>query len=144
MRGRQLREINGVRTFLLVFDAGDEVSAGLSEFARQHSIRSASLSGIGGLSDVVLGFFEMGKKDYKPIPLGEQLEVMSLLGNISEFDGTPKVHAHIVVGKIDGSAWGGHLLEAHVRPTLEVFVSETGGEMRRKKDAQTGLPLLDV
>jgi len=144
MRARLLRESDGLRTFAVVFTTGDELGEGLLRFAREHGVRSASLSGIGGLSDVVLGFFAMETKEYRRIPIREQLEVMSLLGNISEFEGAPRVHAHIVVGKSDGSAWGGHLLEGHVRPTMEVFVCETGGELRRQKDEETGLPLLEV
>jgi predicted DNA-binding protein with PD1-like motif len=144
MRTKLLRESDGLRTFAVVFSTGDELGEGLLRFAREHRVRSAEVSGIGGLSEVVLGFFEMEKKEYLRIPIREQLEVMSLLGNISEFEGAPRVHAHIIVGKSDGSAWGGHLLEGHVRPTMEVFVSETGGELRRKKDDETGLPLLEV
>jgi predicted DNA-binding protein with PD1-like motif len=93
---------------------------------------------------VVLGYFERERKDYKRIPLQEQIEVLSLIGNIALADGKPKLHAHVVIGKSDGSAHGGHLLEAHVWPTLEVIVVESPQHLRRTYDTETGLALLNL
>jgi len=72
-----------------------------------------------------LGFFEPQKKDYKKIPIDEQVELMSVVGNIARDHGQPRIHAHIVVGKSDGKAHGGHLMDASVRPTLEVVLVES-------------------
>ena len=47
-----------------------------------------------------------------------------------------------VLGKSDGAALGGHLLEAHVRPTLEVTLVESPKHLRRKHDQETGLALI--
>ena len=58
-----------------------------------------------------------------------------------ENDG-PKVHAHVVVGKRDGSAYGGHLVEAHVRPTLEVLVVESPRHLQRRYDSEAHLALI--
>jgi predicted DNA-binding protein with PD1-like motif len=62
---------------------------------------------------------------YDLAPLKEQVEVMSLVGSIALSGNEPKVHAHVVVGKADGTAHGGHLLEAHVWPTPEVIITES-------------------
>ena len=48
-----------------------------------------------------------------------------------------------VVGRFDGSTLGGHLLEAHVRPTLEIVMVESPKHLRRKFDPASGLALLD-
>jgi predicted DNA-binding protein with PD1-like motif len=56
--------------------------------------------------------------------LEEQLELLSMIGDIALKDGQPQVHAHIVVGKSDGTAHGGHLLETRVRPPCEVVLTE--------------------
>ena len=134
----------GEKTFVIVFDTGDEVVAGLLDFAKEHKL-AASLTAIGAFERVTLGFFESERKDYKKIPINEQVEVMSLVGNISlEENGEPKVHAHVVVGKSDGTAHGGHLLEAHVRPTLEVILVESPATLRRKLNAEVGLALIDL
>jgi predicted DNA-binding protein with PD1-like motif len=132
------------KTFVIVFDAGDEVVAGLLDFAKEHRL-AASLTAIGAFERVTLGFFESERKDYKKIHINEQVEVMSLIGNIAlDESGRPKVHAHAVVGKADGTAHGGHLLEAHVRPTLEAILVELPRPLRRKMNAEVGLALIDL
>jgi hypothetical protein len=93
---------------------------------------------------VTLGYFELEKRDYKRIPIDEQVEVVSLVGNIARGDDGPKLHAHVVVGKRDGAAFGGHLIDARVRPTLEVVLVETPAHLRRRSDPATGLALIDL
>jgi predicted DNA-binding protein with PD1-like motif len=132
------------RTFALVFDPGDEVLEYLLAFANEHRLSAAELTGLGALSDCVLGYFDWQKKDYERIRIDEQVEVLNLTGNVALSEGKPKLHPHIVVGKKDGSAHGGHLLEGHVRPTLEVIVTESPAHLRRKSDPETGLALLEL
>lgn len=129
--------------YILVFDTGDEVSKGLLDFAKEQNLTAARFTGIGAFSEVTLGFFDMEKKDYAKNELREQVEVLSLVGNVAEYDSKPKVHAHVVVGKRDGTAHGGHLLKAKVRPTLEVTLIAEPAHLKRTIDPATGLPLLD-
>jgi predicted DNA-binding protein with PD1-like motif len=82
-------------------------------------------------------------KKYKPIAIDEQVEVLSFIGDITLDQGRPKLHAHVVLGKADGTAHGGHLLEGHVRPTLEVIVTETPRHLRRRFDPASGIALID-
>jgi hypothetical protein len=130
------------RTIALVFDQGEEVAAGLLHFAASENITAARFTAIGALSDAVLGFFDLDKRDYRRIEINEQTEVLSLIGNVALHGAKKKIHAHIVLGKSDGTAHGGHLLEGHVRPTLEVIVVESPGWLQREIDEKTGLPLL--
>jgi predicted DNA-binding protein with PD1-like motif len=80
--------------------------------------------------------------EYIKIPVNEQVEVLSLMGNIALNDGKPKIHAHGVVGKSDGTTRGGHVLAAHVWPTLEVIVTESPKDLQRATDKETGLALI--
>jgi uncharacterized protein len=90
-----------------------------------------------------LGYFDRAQKDYEKIRINKQVEVLSLIGDIATSDdGGPKVHAHVVVGKRDGTAHGGHLLEAHVWPTLEVIFTESPEHLRRWMDEKVGLALI--
>ena len=130
------------RTFVLVFENDDEVLENLLAFAREHRLSAAEFTGIGAFSDAVLGYFDWQKKDYERIPVDEQVEVLNLTGNVALADGEPKLHAHIVLGKADGTAHGGHLLEGHVRPTLEVIVTESPAHLQRRSDPETGLALI--
>jgi predicted DNA-binding protein with PD1-like motif len=132
------------RTFAVVLDPGDEVLECLLAFAKEHRLSAAELTGLGALSDCVLGYFDWQKKDYERITVDEQVEVLNLTGNVALSEGKPKLHAHIVLGKADGSAHGGHLLEGHVRPTLEVIVTESPAHLRRKSDPETGLALIEL
>lgn len=131
-------------TFALVFEKGDEVMTELTAFARSRQLASAHFTAIGALSDVTLGYFDRQKKTYTKIPIREQVEVLSLVGDIALEEGKPKPHAHVVVGKPDGSAHGGHLIAGHVWPILELVLTASPAYLRRKSDPETGLALLDT
>jgi uncharacterized protein len=132
------------KTYVLVLEKGDEALGSIERFAREHALSAAQLTGIGAFSSAVLGFFDWEKKDYKRIPVNEQVEVVSLVGDVAlGTTGEPALHSHVVVSRSDGSVLGGHLLEAHVRPTLEVIVTESPRHLRKRKDSESGLALID-
>jgi predicted DNA-binding protein with PD1-like motif len=126
----------------MVLDKGDEVISSLLAFAKDNNLSASHFTAIGAFESVTLGFFERDRKDYEKIRIDEQVEVLSLVGDIASEDDEPKVHAHVVVGKKDGTAHGGHLLEARVWPTLEVILIESPGHLQRKLDNETGLALI--
>src|SRR5438874_8394075 len=144
MKAKLLHDENGLKTFAIVFDKEEEVREKLLEFANTNRFADAHLTAIGAFSEVTLGFFDRQQKAYKKIPVKEQVEVLSLTGNIVPKDGKPRLHAHVVIGKADGTAHGGHFLEGRVWPTLEMIVSEMPVHLRRVKDEETGLPLIDL
>lgn len=144
MKEKLLHEESGQKTFAVVCDTGDEVAAGLLAFAKEKGLAGSHFTAIGALSDVTLGFFDWDTKDYQKLQINEQVEVLSLIGDIALNKGEPKVHAHIVVSKSDGTAHGGHLIEAHVRPTLEVILVESPEHMVRQFDEKTGLALINL
>lgn len=129
-------------THAVVLATGDEAVAALGRFAREQRIEAASLSAIGAFERAVVGYFDWGKKDYQRIPVDEQVEVLSLLGDVAVADGKPTLHIHAVLGRSDGSVVGGHLLEGHVRPTLEVVFVEPPAHLKKRKDPETGLALI--
>jgi len=136
-------EASGARTWALIFDKGDEPVSGLTAFAKSQGLGGAHFTAIGAFSEVTLGYFDRKARDYKKIPLREQVEVLSLIGDVALDRGEPKVHAHVVVGRADGEARGGHLLEARVWPTLEVVLTESPRHLRKRHDPETGLALID-
>jgi uncharacterized protein len=133
----------GEKTYLLVFDKGEEVTKGLLAFAQTNRLVAAHFSAIGAVSRAVLGFFDRRKKDYLRIAQNEQAEVLSLAGNLSLKDGQPFLHTHVVLGLPDGSTRGGHLFEATVWPTLEVVLTASSRPVHRTTDRETGLALLE-
>ena len=143
MRSTLLHESDGQKTYAVIFETGDEVVSSLRAFARNHHLSGSHFTAIGALQDATLGYFDWAEKDYKRIPVREQVEVVSLIGDVADGEGgEPVVHAHVVLGKADGAALGGHLLEAHVRPTLELMLVESPRHLRRKHDPETGLALI--
>ncbi len=144
MKSKLVSSDKGRRIFFLAFDRGDEVAATLKSFAQEQQLFTASLSGVGGFSEVTLGYFDKQTRQYEPIKIREQVEVVAVSGNFTVYEDQPRLHAHVVVAKRDGSAHGGHLLEAFVWPTTEIIVHELPALVRRSKDKETGLPLVDV
>jgi uncharacterized protein len=144
MKSKLIHEQSGERTFALVFQAGDEAMKRLAEFVEEHRVGAARFTAIGALSGATLGYFDWEKKDYKKIPIDEQVELLSLLGDVALADGKPMVHAHAVLGRSDGSTRGGHLLEARVRPTLELVLVESPAHLKKRHDPESGLALIDL
>ena len=142
MKSRELDD-RGEKTWILVFDKSDEVIATLTAFARAHGVQAAHFTAIGAFSEVALGYFDRNRTDYTKISLREQVEVLSLIGDIAPDGGAPKVHAHVVVGRADGTAHGGHLLDGRVWPTLKLVLTDVPKRLRRRTDPETGLALID-
>jgi len=138
----QVLQQEGETTYAVVFEKGDEFVSGMLEFAHAQRLDTAPFTAIGAFSRATLGYFDRDRKDYRKIPIDEQVEVLSLIGNIARDNTEPKIHAHVVVGKADGTAHGGHILEAHIWPTLEVIVVELPRHLRRTTDRETGLALI--
>jgi predicted DNA-binding protein with PD1-like motif len=133
------------KTFVLVFETNDELAQGLKEFALEQKLASASFKAIGALSSVRLGWLNWETKQYETsVSLDEQVELLSLIGDIALKDGDPQVHAHTVVGKRDGTAHGGHLLQAHVRPTCEVVLTESPVHLTKEFDPAAGILLIKL
>ena len=138
----QLLNDDQEKTYALIFEKGDEVMDGLTKFAKKAGLSGAHFTAIGAFSAATLGYFERERRDYKQIPVHEQVEVLSLIGDVALSEGKPQVHAHVVVGTSDGSTRGGHLLKATVWPTLEVIVTESPRHLRKVHDPETGLALI--
>lgn len=143
MRTSQLAEADGLRTFAVIFDKGEEPHSGLTSAARSLGLSAASLTAIGAFSSATLAYFDPELMDYIDIPIEEQVEVLSMVGDVALADGEAEVHAHVVVGRRDGSTAGGHLKEARVFPTLEVIITESPTHLRKRHDRETGLTLID-
>lgn len=143
MEYKKIADESGLATYALIFSEGDEAKAELDRFARETGVTGASISGVGAGSSATIGWFDFDRKAYDPARIDEQVEVVSLLGDIATLeDGTPQVHAHMVVAKRGGAAFGGHLMELHVKPTLEVIVTETPTHLRKR--SLPGLPVATI
>lgn len=143
MRTQLIHDHGGLRTFVAVLDSGDEAMASLGALAAAEGLTAAHLTALGAFRSAELLFFDWETRDYLPIPVPEQTEVASMIGDIAIGpDGEPALHVHAVLGRRDGTALAGHLARGEVRPTLEVVITETPDHLRRVHDPDSGLPLI--
>lgn len=145
MRTKLLHEAGGQRTFAVILETGEEAMGCLQEVARREKLSAAQITGIGAFREAVISYFDWDAKDYREIPVDEQVEVASLLGDIGlDEEDAPALHVHLVLGRQDGGALAGHLVRATVRPTLELVITESPSHLRRRKDAESGLNLIRI
>ena len=145
MKSKLVAEGAGERTFVLILDPGEEAVAAITGFARNDGVEAASLTAIGAFKKATVGWFDLGTKTYQKIPVTQQCEVLSAIGDIAVGDdGKPSLHIHVVLGLADGTTRGGHLLEGAVRPTLEVTLVEMPAHLRRKQRPELGIALIDL
>jgi len=145
MKSKLVAQDDSGRTFVVVLDPGEEAFASISKFAEQERLTGASLTAIGAFEKATVGWFDLANKTYRKIPVEQQCEVLSGIGDIALNDeGRASLHMHAVLGLADGSTRGGHLLEGQVRPTLEVTILETPAHLRRKQRPELGIALIDL
>jgi predicted DNA-binding protein with PD1-like motif len=125
-------------------DSGDEVMEELKKFAKSQRLKASQFTAIGAFSEAIVGIFDISIKDYEKIPIQEQAEVLVLTGDISLFKDEYKIHAHVVLGKRDGTAHGGHLIKAVVHPTLEIILNESPEYLKRDMDKESEIPLIKI
>jgi uncharacterized protein len=141
MKYRLLTEHDGIKEFALIFAKGDEVLSGVSDFVKQQKVGSARFTAIGALQSAKMAWFDLAKKSYKVNTINKQCELVSLIGDIGVYEGTPAVHAHFSVGFETGEVEGGHLIEAVTFPTVELFMTVFPVLLDKELDPDTDLKL---
>ncbi|WP_295654842.1 PPC domain-containing DNA-binding protein [uncultured Mucilaginibacter sp.] len=143
LRVKLVSSNGNVKTYLLVFNKGDEILSGMTEFAEKYHVTCAHFTGIGAVSTATLGCLDYDKKMYHVVPIKEQSEILSFIGNIAVFNNKPVVHAHVGTAPASGVMKGGHLFEGFVWPTLEVYVTVEPASIGKKREPELGFLMLD-
>jgi uncharacterized protein len=130
--------------YILRLLSGERAIAAITEFLTDKGAGFASLSGIGAVRSVELAYWNASTEEYEHNAVSEQMEVVSLSGNCSIRDGKPFLHVHGVFGRRDFTTLGGHITEAEVHPTLEVWLRPDPTRILRSEDPSSGLFLLDL
>jgi len=129
---------------VLQFVTGDDIVPQFLDYLDRENVRAGFFIGLGALSYVELGWYELPTKTYHYDELTEDVEVASLVGNVAVRDGKPAIHAHIVVSRKDKSTLGGHLQAARAGAVLEVTLTAVDMDLHRAYDERTGLPQLQL
>jgi uncharacterized protein len=140
------------RRYVLVFERGDELMAEVKAFAERERLRAAEFTGIGAASSAKLAAFDPDTREYVYIPDPGQTEVASLTGRVTlPKDADPQdppeerqLHVHCVLSHENGSTIAGHVFELVIRPTCEVFVTESAESIARVEDPDSGLPVISL
>jgi len=128
---------------IVVLEKDQNVIEALTEVAISQKIRGGHITGIGAVKDVELGFYELHKKDYiRKKFTGDDYELIALNGNVSLRDGLPYIHVHTALGRSDFGVFGGHLFEARVAVTAEIYITPFG--MMPERTFQPGLGLQTI
>jgi predicted DNA-binding protein with PD1-like motif len=130
--------------FVVRLETGEEIHASLKELARLERIDVAGIEGIGAVYDAVLGYFDRVAREYLRRTVPEEMEILSLAGNLAIKESRPFAHLHIVLGGQNCEAVAGHLFEGKTGATCEMIVRPLKGFVQRKLDPVTGLYLLDI
>ncbi|MFR2561677.1 MAG: PPC domain-containing DNA-binding protein [Anaeromassilibacillus sp.] len=117
-------------TYVVRLQRGEEVLACLRELCEKESISLGTVSAIGAVNHVVVGVYRVDEQKYVANTFDGVMELTSLMGNITEKDGEPYLHLHATFGDLTGKVIGGHLNEAVVSATCELFVRKVGGPCR--------------
>lgn len=132
------------KTYAVILESGEEAKEQLLAFAKEKKLAASQFTAIGAFSKTTVGFFDFSIKDYKKTHFNQQMEVLSLAGDITMFKGEYKVHGHIVLAKEDGTAHGGHLMKGIVHPTLEIILNESPEYLQREMDEKIRIPLIKI
>ena len=143
MQVKLVKDTPEEKVYAVVFSKGDEAMSGLTDFALKYGVGDAHFTGIGAVSSATMAWLDPANKVYHRISVPEQVEVLSLIGDVATFNGRPVVHMHAVLGHPDGTTTGGHVFELNVNPTLEVFVTVNSTPLKKRTDDASGMKVID-
>lgn len=131
--------------FVVVLKKGENVVASLKDFCQKEGIRNGFFYGIGAVGEAEIAHYSVENKKYTSFKLQEPLEMVSLLGNV--FLGPENeliVHSHASFSRPDGEMIGGHLVEARISGTGEIFFTPLTSALQKSFDEETGLKVLST
>lgn len=124
-------------------DRMDEIIDTIKIVCSKYNVKLASVTGIGAVNKVTIGIFKPDEKEYHSIEISKDMEISSLIGNISRMNEEIYLHAHITLTDHLYNAFGGHLNFARVSCTAELIIDVIDGEVGRCFNQEIGLNLLD-
>jgi predicted DNA-binding protein with PD1-like motif len=138
--GKQVE--NTEKPFILVLKPGENLFDSILRCADAANIKSASISGLGGLCDISLAYYNLETQQYQTKLFAEMHELISMNGNIAVFEGKRFLHIHAAVGDHHYAVYGGHLMSATVNPSAEITIIPLSAEINRQHDKTTGLKIM--
>ncbi len=129
--------------YVIRLEKGEPIISRVTEFCEENNITSGLFHGIGAALSAEIGFYNLADKEYSWKKINEPMEIVSLTGNISLVEDKPFLHIHIVLSNSDFECFGGHLKDATVGATCEIYLTDSLTKIERKMDEEIGLKLLN-
>jgi len=129
--------------YVIRLEKGEELVKTLSEFCASNKIIFGYFYGVGAVSKAELAHYSLETKEYYSKIIEEPLEICSLSGNVALFEGRIAIHAHVVVSDREMKTYGGHIKEAVISATCEIFLKRINSEVDRSYSKEIGLNLFD-
>jgi predicted DNA-binding protein with PD1-like motif len=126
------------------FESGERVAAPLLAWLKSEQIGYATMTGLGAVREATVSYWNAEAREYEQHELQEQMEVVSLVGNVTIKEGEPFTHIHVTLGRRDLSIVGGHFGDAVVHPNLEVWIRREAEAVERTLDQSCGLYVMDL
>jgi hypothetical protein len=124
---------------------GKDLITSIEDFCKASSIKMATFSVIGAVSSATLGAYDQKQQVYATFTQEGPLEIVSCTGNVSLLDQDPVIHAHVVLGTLEGKTIAGHIFSETILYAGEIDLQElTGIPLERAYDDTTGLMLWKI
>ncbi|NLV75966.1 MAG: DNA-binding protein [Tissierellia bacterium] len=127
--------------YVIRLEKGEEIVESIKKLCEKEDIKLGTISGIGATNRAVIGLFETNTKEYHSKELTGDMEITSLVGNISQMNGEVYLHIHINLANEENKVFGGHLTSAIISATGEIVIDVIEGVVDRKFDEEVGLNL---
>ena len=125
-------------------DKGELVNQSLLNVAEKEGLNSGWLNGLGAISNIEIGYWDIEEKIYVKKTFDEDYELLSLIGNVSLVDNKPFIHTHISFSDTKFRVYGGHLFDAKVIAAAEFCIFTSEYHLHRKLNCDIGLSLWDI
>ena len=127
------------KTYVVRLDLGENIVESIKKIATKENIKLAMVNGLGAVDTFELGIYDVKERKYYRKNFDGHYEITSLHGSINTMDGEVYTHLHLAVGDHEFKVFGGHLYEATIGGTGEIFIDEIDGTVDRQKDDKTGI-----
>ncbi|MCI1965204.1 MAG: DNA-binding protein [Oscillospiraceae bacterium] len=131
-------------TLVLRIDRGEELLKAIQSACEQENVKLGFITGLGAVDHAVVGLYRVEEQKYYSNTFDGEMELTSLVGNVTAMDGNTYLHLHANFAKADGQVVGGHLNEAVISGTGEIFIHILDGSVNRRRDPVTGLNIFDL
>lgn len=127
---------------VLNFARGEELFSTILAWCGENSLVGGTLTGLGACDQLEIAYYNLETRTYERHQVNEDVEIVSLTGNLGTLDGKPMLHLHGSFGRLDLSLFGGHLFSLRVSGACEIHLTPLKSSLVRQYDETTGLNLL--